>query len=689
MGLPFQDAYRHQSVDGGAPFKFNGLAVERAFAGVNYIQGLSVVDQLNVVQSKILNPDKDGVQPTPSSIFNKFTVFSYAPLNAGLAYQEGGHFIGYPSRLATSDSSNIQADSDGQKANLINKITRAQMELDSKTGLNQAQIDSAKSSLDKQAARINSSNPDKNYIAIQQSIRSNPTAANLIKWGAELSSSTPYGFQPFSYTDFIFCKNYGKIPNNRLITLRRYPFPIEDSVRIGTDRKRSAIPIAQAVTWFGGDTENSISKLGVFSWDIPWNELEVKQQDIEGNEILVSDVVNLLGGMGGKYKDTISQFLTAAHVGMTGKDVDVAGYTGYDKLMQEYQRKLYSEGPFWNRIYGPVNVIHKTMQRSRGIQTTNWNTQFVINFHYSFRSFNGLSPKIVALDLISNFMNLTYQDAQFLNQLSRYFAKTGVKFDPSMQEILGNILTSWGTTLNGSNTQNLINAINSWKEAYSATTQKFKTSFINSPLATALSEAEKLGQLALFSGGRLEKTMPKLISVKSALSDRAVGEWHLTVGNPMNPIFVMGDLLVTDTKMTFDEEMGPDDFPTGIKFTVTLKQGKPRDKTSIERMLNQGTTRLTYGEMATSAAEDTFGSPNNKQYDEMVKSKSSEKLTQTINAASGDSVIGRYRDRFRLGYGISTTSGVKSNGEITINDSKTFDDSLLLMYHQRKYHQNT
>ena len=85
-------------------------------------------------------------------------------------------------------------------------------------------------------------------------------------------------------TDFVFCKNYGKIPNNRLVTLRRYPFPIDDSFR--AFEKKQPIPIAQAVTWFSGDTGNVLSSIGVQNWDMPWQEVPVDQKNVTGNELL-------------------------------------------------------------------------------------------------------------------------------------------------------------------------------------------------------------------------------------------------------------------------------------------------------------------------------------------------------------------------------------------------------------------
>jgi hypothetical protein len=241
------------------------------------------------------------------------------------------------------------------------------------------------------------------------------------------------------------------------------------------------------------------------------------------------------------------------------------------------------------------------------------------------------------------------------------------------------MLTSWGSTYSGNNSEEFSKIVSSMLSAVDLAGSKF----MNDP-AKLLSDGI---QSALMT--KLGSAVPDLISIKAALSDRPVGEWHLVVGNPMNPIFVMGDLICTNTAMEWDQEIGPDDFPTGVTFTVTLKQGKPRDKTAIERMLNAGETKLTAGMLKSSTLEDTFGEQNNTTWNAIAGTSgdaSTEKLTEYYNSLSAGSK-GRYhnfRNRFLGGYGFE-------QNEAKFNDadkSGGLDDSLLLYYYQREYGQN-
>lgn len=665
---------------------FTALTTDLAFGGVGYLASLRKVS--SPFESDLLDPeDRGSLQSNVPSLFNKFTVFQYADLYAGFKYRPEGHFIGFHSNLKKADEYVDDSNSQyiRQRATYEKNLDIAQKE-----GVTVLAEDLKKRIEALDRALPGQQEKARAFVENQQIIPSNPTAKRLVEWGSSQSAASTIGFQPYSYSDFMFCKYYGKIPNNRLITLRRYPFPVDDSLRLSSAAvKKNAIPIAQAVTWFGGETKNTLNGLGLFKWDIPWyQEVDAVSsptgQDIRGNEVTLNELSALFSNITGG--DKIASVIQTAYNAALGNDATLQQASGFEKKVQDFQKNLYDQtsGPYWNRIYGPVNVISKSSRRDRGIQNQNWKTSFSINFHYSFRSFNGLSPKIVALDLISNFMNLTYQDAQFLNQLARYFPKTGIKFDPTTTEAIGQILTNWGTTFSGNNTEEYGKILGNIYSALSELGAKGQADILEigkKAITTSLMNPKLLGQ-----------AMPELISIRSALSDRPIGEWHLVVGNPVNPIFVMGDLICKSAEMVWDDELGPDDFPTGCTFTVTLAQGKPRDKTAIERMLNHGQTKITAGMLRTSASDDTFGEENNKLWNNITTNDSlksdSEKLEKVFEGLKGNAQrlkgFNKFRNRFLQGYGFA---GVDDKSD-TLTTNSTLDTSLLLMYYQRQYGNN-
>lgn len=58
----------------------------------------------------------------------------------------------------------------------------------------------------------------------------NPTATNIIAW----SNKDRWGRTPYSFQDFAFCKWWNIIPNNRLITFRKYAVPTYDNLNFIT-----------------------------------------------------------------------------------------------------------------------------------------------------------------------------------------------------------------------------------------------------------------------------------------------------------------------------------------------------------------------------------------------------------------------------------------------------------------------
>jgi hypothetical protein len=85
----------------------------------------------------------------------------------------------------------------------------------------------------------------------------------------------------------------------------------------------------------------------------------------------------------------------------------------------------------------------------------------------------------------------------------------------------------------------------------------------------------------------------------SLLTGAPVGEWHLTIGNPCNPIAMIGNLVCDNVKIDFGDALGPDDFPTSLKATFTLSHGRDRERGEIESMFNRGDGRLYQSNLPT------------------------------------------------------------------------------------------
>ena len=79
----------------------------------------------------------------------------------------------------------------------------------------------------------------------------------------------------YNYSDFMYCKYLGKIPNNYMITLRKFPMPCGDHIGAICDadaEQNNHLPdMGRLVTWLG-TPGNDMSNILSYSYSMPWQE---------------------------------------------------------------------------------------------------------------------------------------------------------------------------------------------------------------------------------------------------------------------------------------------------------------------------------------------------------------------------------------------------------------------------------
>lgn len=241
---------------------------------------------------------------------------------------------------------------------------------------------------------------------------SNPTVTQIINW----SNHDKWGRTPYTFQDFAYCKYFGLMTNNRLMTLRRYHAPTYDNLQFesmfgeiettsvvdsssgrkktekinepdytNTKNPKTFSPIATVVTWFGGDTGNQLSNLMSFTSGIPWEDLKSKIHEVSGEQgsdpqaVIDSMFAGHGAGFGGNplaENGPISAMLRGANI-VTGSifsfgkfALALNGRVGMeDQVLSNY---LSANGDpyqqiYQNRIQGPLNRIDTVKKRSPGI----------------------------------------------------------------------------------------------------------------------------------------------------------------------------------------------------------------------------------------------------------------------------------------------------------------------------------
>ena len=472
----------------------------------------------------------------------------------------------------------------------------------------------------------------------------NPTTTKLIQWGSE----SPKNRTPYSFQDFVFCKYWNKIENNRLITLRRYAAPVTDNIEFseyeienvtsgaagefemtdasgnthrikGGESTNPWTPLATAVTYFGESTDNKLSDILSFSAKYNWKKMggdDIKEPiDVNSSQIdsaeadkAASGISAITSGLG-----MVSQFL--------GFMTEVAGGNGInlDGAPANMPPDPYKNGPYENRIMGPVNVIMNTYKRERGLTFTHEGLK--ITFDYVARPIAGINNKAVLLDLLANMLVLTYSSGSWFGGMWRYKAdKPAVypfKFADAMNKLhqgrifgrsgaihsLTDNIFKKGTNLLGQILPDMMSAVGSLiagvaegiKSMFTLSgDDKKKAREASEARFNELKESNTFKAVEKVVAAKVMKgtTIPYLQNQRALLTGEPVGDWHLTIGNPLNPIAMIGNLIVTDVNITFSDELGPDDFPIGFKAVVTLDHGLGRDRDAIESMFNRGFGRI-------------------------------------------------------------------------------------------------
>ena len=411
----------------------------------------------------------------------------------------------------------------------------------------------------------------------RQNIRQN--SGYTIRELVEASEKGMLGTAIYSYADFMYCKYLGQIPNNYLITLRRYPTPVDDYISaagLGEIRKQTKssnpVPIGQLVTWLN-TPGNNLDQILTYSVSMPYEEKSAQWEQSNANADASNKPLNSASAL---FDKTYRQQYQA---GMAGGSIN----HWVEKMFPATNGKIdppYSGMLGWrdqNKVYGPVDAVKKVYYRSdKGID---FNQSFKLTFEYELRSYNGINGRQAMLDLISNILNVTYTTGTFWG--GGYYG--GGAHQNNIFANLNIMKANHGFT-------NFIDAIS---KDMSSVKSGIKSSVqANGGVVNTIKNfLNDLG--GMLAGGLLNALgRPQKSMVNSLLSPAPTGLWHVTIGNPFHPIMSLGNMILKNTTITHIGPLGLDDFPTGLRVECDLERGKPRDLRGIEMIYMNGNDRI-------------------------------------------------------------------------------------------------
>lgn len=451
-----------------------------------------------------------------------------------------------------------------------------------------------------------------------------PTTTNIIKYGA----MDEFGRTPYAYQDFVFCKWWNRIPNNRLLTLRRYPLPTLDNLNFPTmEDGESFTPLATAVTYFGGETNNKLSTLLSFTVGMNWTDVKGDLHNISGEPVGIDNMEEFMDNTlpkGGSLLSKGSRGLAKGYAAL-GKFLAFTRDPGSEgSVNSESYLSVpdpYNQGPLENKLMGPINVINSVKKREQGLTFKN---DMTIEFNYISRPIGGINTKAIMLDILANMLIMGFANGTFWGGSYRFmldpkmyplkdFNEFNKKlYTGDLEGAAGVLMTSASSTISsiGSFISSLNLNIGDIKNTFSSFLNTMSNAVKNitkgedsgvKPLDNIVANVKNVLTTSLST----KTSVKQLSGLKALLTGEPVGDWHLVVGNPLNPIATIGNLIVTNVSVKFGDELGPDDFPLELTVTVSLEHGMARDKSAVESMFNLGAGRIyTLPDYVVSSAEN-------------------------------------------------------------------------------------
>ena len=408
--------------------------------------------------------------------------------------------------------------------------------------------------------------------------------SELVRESGKRAGNSKLGLARYRYVDFMYCKHLGKVSNNHLITLRKFPTPVGDNIFERYDEQLG--DTGRLVTWFGTD-DNQLENIINFSYQATWKPLSAKIEEVDSREDSESrgKIGMILNSMNPQYNDGVSSGFWGANSIFKYFGAPTSSDNG--GILRNYDK---------NKVYEPHNTIQDTHIYEGKLQFTH---EFTLKFSYELRAYDNINPKSAFLDLIGNVLAVTYRKGRFWGGDRKMIGppqntagwKKVDTFINKTWEKGGNLLSALA---NGSlNLSNIAGAISGLLKKGAGELNTLFAGGLSgfSDTIKSIFDVTHLDKGAL---GIVKNALgrPALYAMDSLLRGDNVGLWHVTIGNPFNPIMSMGNLILTNASIQQSGPLGIDDFPTNLTVTVTLKHARGRDAVEVGRMFTKGTNGI-------------------------------------------------------------------------------------------------
>lgn len=387
-------------------------------------------------------------------------------------------------------------------------------------------------------------------------------------------------------SDFAYLKDVGVYPNNRLMIARRFGSPHNDNIFL--KGLATGQPLAIMISW-RPQGEDFLK----ITFGEKWEDAEADFKgvlDSLGEDFLGKQLGAKLGGglavvpLPG-FTETI-QRQVLKRLGVIEDDMKTPLPSGNPNLIKMAKRRQ----------------TIKSEAAGSGLNCT-VSIQMICEWEQKFIS--GIDPTIAWQDILGKI--LTFSTSRSNNYgLKGAFEKTMKDWMDFPEHIVRDmaVYIKEGLELAKNSIREMIQGVRAALRPQNEATKEKATAEAEATRKAKMDELNKEGSTLDYANKlvkdlqeglsrQLNKYRIALEGIARALSGAPSAPWHVTIGNPLRPVFCSGDMYMSqDVTLDLGATLAFNDLPSNIKATFTLENARPWGLQEIAAKFNSGSIRV-------------------------------------------------------------------------------------------------
>jgi len=388
-------------------------------------------------------------------------------------------------------------------------------------------------------------------------------------------------------TDFAYLKYLGVYPNNRLMIARRFATPSADNIMVKRKSKKDMASVATLISWVPENAESFV--------DITFGEEWIGSK---------ADFTGILNSLGDDFKKTGMGKIAAGG----GGALPLPGFT------EIFQRKFLAElGLLEDSAAGAIpagnpNLIKEAKQRKTvpyGSSESGLTCKIDIKMtcEYELKFIAGIDPTIVWMDIIGMIGRFGTSESANYGLSQKVAAQLG-SWAADPYKMLDDVIDGIKAALLAAKDELVAGIELIYSEATVLADEMIRGSDDKKSPGVAAKELALDVKTAGYTlikklvyvgrevvAASVMKYRVEMMGIVNALTGNPSTPWHITIGNPLRPVFCSGDMLVMTTNLKLGPELAFNDLPSSIIAEFTMSNARPLGLQEIMAKFNSGYLR--------------------------------------------------------------------------------------------------